>query len=278
MFELSGEHWRVSRRVPVAAAGGRRGAELTAVALREGVCPEPGLLVSSSEPGRAVPGGAAGSTWIRPRLDPGCTAFKTLGAAVFLQTFKINGCPHPSFLKKLMEPFTRLTPRSGWCLCRPVTGCGAAAEFPQTASWVSRGPEVRPRCHPFLSPSAHRCSPLPQPAASLGEACPGLPVTCRLQVGVAPGRHRRANSGCRPFQCDKVLRDLPSISVEPGVSALLTQLFICLSCSRTPPSMPWAAVGSGGASVVRPGPGAALGARGGCTGPCAWLNALLSLS
>lgn len=117
VFELSGEHWRVSRRVPVAAAGGRCRAELTAVALREGVCPEPGLLVSSSEPGRAVPGGAAGSTWIRPRLDPGCTAFKTLGAAVFLQTFKINGCPHPSFLKKLMEPFTRLTPRSGWCLC-----------------------------------------------------------------------------------------------------------------------------------------------------------------
>lgn len=146
--------------------------------------------------------------------------------------------------------------------------------FLRQRAWFPEVLRSGPRCRPFLSPSAHRCSlsSLPQPA------CPGLPVTCRLQVGVAPGRHRRANSGCRPFQCDKVLRDFPSISVEPGVSALVTQLFICLSCSRTPPSVPWAAVGSGGARVVRPGPGAALGARGGCTGPCAWLNALLSLS
>lgn len=175
VFELSGEHWRVSRRVSVAAAGGRRGAELTAVALREGVCPEPGLLVSSSEPGRAVPGGAAGSTWIRPRLDPGCTAFKTLGAAVFLQTFKINGCPHPSFLKKLMEPFTTLTPRSGWCLCRPVTGCGAAAEFPQTASLVSRGPAVRTKMSPLSFPKCSQVLPELAPPTGVSRAAGDLP-------------------------------------------------------------------------------------------------------
>lgn len=33
VFELSGEHWQVSRRVPVTAAGGCRRAELTALAV-----------------------------------------------------------------------------------------------------------------------------------------------------------------------------------------------------------------------------------------------------
>lgn len=164
---------------------------------------------------------------------------KCLELLPFLHTFKINGRPHPSFLKKMNGAFhyantpqwvvTLLTHHRVGSSSR-ISSASQAAGFPEV---LSSGPR-RP---PFLSPSAHKCSLrwLRQPAASLGEACPGLPATCRLQAGVALGRHRRANSGCGRFQRDKVLPDLPSISVGPGVSALVTRLFIWLSCRRDHP-------------------------------------------
>lgn len=120
-----------------------------------------------------------------------------------------------------------------------------------------------PRCPRVLSPSAHRyfLRSLPSTCCfawrGMSRVARDLPPPGRGGIWVC---HRWANSGYCLFRCDKVLWDLPSISVEPGVSSLVAQLFICLSRRTTPPGVLW------GCSQIRRGQGGL--SRAGCQAGC----------